>query len=402
MRILFCNYEYPPLGGGGGVINALLAQELAKRHEVTVLTSHGLGLPTESVEKAVRVVRVPVFFRRREAVANVASMLTFIPMGIHVGKQLVGADRFDLINTHFVLPTGPVGAALANYAGVPNVLTLHGGDLYDPSKFISPNRHLALRAWIRRLLRHANVVVGQSTNTIENMREFYAPDVNAVRIPLGIQRPRFHAVSREHYGFSQDDTLLVTIGRLIPRKAISQLLAVMEALKEEKVRLLILGTGPQASPLKAEVENRHIENRVVFLGHVEEADKFRILQISDLYVSTSQHEGFGLVFLEAMACGLPVVCYDFGGQTDFLQDRENGYLVPLNDLDAFTKRCDFLISNPELRKMMGEKSKRKVEEEFYIDQCALQYENTFHVALGNGRKAVVPGLRARIAELRRA
>jgi len=400
MRILFCNYEYPPLGGGGGVINALLAQELASRHEVTVLTSHGLGLPTESVENGVKVVRVPVFFRRKEAVANLASMLTFIPMGIHVGKKLVRADRFDLINTHFVLPTGPVGAALASYAGIPNVLTLHGGDLYDPSKFISPNRHLALRVWIRRLLRHANVVVGQSTNTLDNMRRFYAPEIDAVRIPLGIQRPRAAAASREHYGFSRDDTLLVTIGRLIPRKAISQLLVMMEALKEGPVRLLILGTGPQASALKVEVANRQIEGKVSFLGHVEESAKFRILQISDLYVSTSQHEGFGLVFLEAMACGLPVVCYDFGGQTDFLQDRETGYLVPLNDLDAFTKRCEFLISNPNLRNMMGEKSKRRVEE-FYIDQCALQYENTFHAALER-KKAIAPGFRAKFAELRRA
>ena len=60
LRILFCNYEYPPLGGGGGVINALLAEELAKKHDVTVLTSRCMGLPEESVENGVRIIRLPV------------------------------------------------------------------------------------------------------------------------------------------------------------------------------------------------------------------------------------------------------------------------------------------------------------------------------------------------------
>ena len=107
MRILFCNYEYPPLGGGGGVTTSLLAQELAKRHEVTVLTSQALGLPLEKSEGRVKVVRVPVFFRRKESVASLLSMATFIPRAIHRGRKLLQSNSYDLINTHFVLPSGP-------------------------------------------------------------------------------------------------------------------------------------------------------------------------------------------------------------------------------------------------------------------------------------------------------
>jgi hypothetical protein len=141
------------MGGGGGVANALLAQELPKRHDVTVLTSQGLDLPPESIEGGVRVVRTPVFFRKQEAVANLCSMLAFLPMGIQTGKRLLRAGQYDVINTHFALPTGPVGDALARFADVPNVLSIHGSDLYDPSKWLSPHRHPYLRAWVRRLLR---------------------------------------------------------------------------------------------------------------------------------------------------------------------------------------------------------------------------------------------------------
>src|ERR1700734_3481311 len=107
MKILFCNYEYPPLGGGGGVVMAALARELGRRHEVTVLTSQALGLPGISIEGGVKVVRAPVFFRRELAVANFPSMLAFLPSGTLKGLAL-RAGAFDVINTHFVVPSGPV------------------------------------------------------------------------------------------------------------------------------------------------------------------------------------------------------------------------------------------------------------------------------------------------------
>ncbi|HWP91070.1 MAG TPA: glycosyltransferase family 4 protein [Thermodesulfobacteriota bacterium] len=380
MRVLFCNYEYPPLGGGGGVVNALLAEEMAKRHEITVLTSQGLGLPRESVENGVRIIRTPVFFRRKEAVANLLSMLAFIPMGIRVGEKLLRSAQFDVINTHFVLPTGPVGDALSRFSGIPNVLSLHGGDLYDPSNLISPYRNPLLRPWVKRLLRRADMVVGQSNNTLDNMRRFYTPEIEGIRIPLGIRKPMVVSSFRRDYGFKEDDVLLVTVGRLVARKAITQLIQMIHILKDKRLRLLILGTGPQEYLLKKETQRMLLDDQVLFFGHVEESNKFSILQICDIYVSTSQHEGFGLVFLEAMACGLPIVCYDHGGQTDFLINQETGYVVSLNDQDLFRKQLQLLVENRSLRKTIGENNKQRVEA-FYIDKCALMYENVFDKAI---------------------
>jgi glycosyltransferase involved in cell wall biosynthesis len=297
-------------------------------------------------------------------------------MGIKAGKKLLSTQRYDVINTHFVLPTGPVGDALARYAGIPNVLSLHGGDLYDPSKATSPHRHPLLRTWVRRLLRRADVVVGQSSNTLHNMRRYYSSEITGARIPLGIQRPKREAASRHTYGLKDDEVLLVTVGRLVSRKAVHQLIATVDGLKHKRVRLLIIGTGPEERNLREEAAKREIGNRILFMGQVDEAEKFRILHMCDLYVSTSQHEGFGLVFLEAMACGLPIVCYDHGGQTDFLRDGENGFVVPLNRLDLFQEKCRTLIEKSGLRKMIGESNQRAVEE-YYIDRCAATYEAIF-------------------------
>jgi glycosyltransferase involved in cell wall biosynthesis len=385
MRLLVCNYEYPPLGGGGGVATAWLAQELAKRHQVTVLTSQGLDLPAESVEEGVRVVRVPVFFRGEKATASPPSLLAYIPMGIRAGKRLLKAEHYDVINTHFALPSGPVGDALARFAHIANVLTVHGGDLYDPSKFTSPHRHPLLRAWIRHLLRRADRLVGQSNNTLANVQNFYDRGVKGYRIPLGIRRPPEVLASRQDYGFSQDEVLLVTVGRLVARKATGQLIAMMNSLRNENARLLILGSGPQEQMLKEEVKARQLSDKVLFMGFVDEIKKFQILKMSNIYLSTSQHEGFGLAFLEAMACGLPVICYDYGGQTDFLEEGTTGHLIPLNDLKSFTDRCLALILDSQSRQTMEWNNLQKVQE-LFIESCAQRYEAIFDQAIASYRR----------------
>lgn len=405
MRILFCNYEYPPLGGGGGVINALLAEEMAKHHDVTVLTSQGLGLPRYSVENDVEIVRAPTVMRREEAVASFGSMLSFIPSGIWAGRQLLGRKQFDIINTHFVLPTGPVGHILSRIGSIPNVLSLHGGDLYDPSKALSPHRHWPFRLSIRYLLRNADMVAGQSNNTLENMRRFYTPEITGERIPLAIQRPSVKCPPRAKYGFSDGDVLLVTVGRIIARKQNDQLIKMLARLQQgtsrmattasertndvAAARLLIIGAGPDEDALRQCAEEHGVADRVHFMGFVEEQEKLELLSMSDIYVSTSQHEGFGLVYLEGMACGLPIVCYNHGGQTDFLIDGKTGYLVELDDLTAFEERCRYLIADRDKRAGIRSHNLDYVQE-FFIDSCARRHETLFNQtiqAYKNGERA---------------
>jgi glycosyltransferase involved in cell wall biosynthesis len=339
-------------------------------------------LPAEREEAGVRVLRVPVFFRTHQSVANLVSMLAYVPQAIRRGRRLVRNERFDVINTHFVLPTGPVGDSLSRHSGIPNVLSLHGGDLYDPSKFLSPHRHWSLRAVVRRLLRRADLVIGQSSNTIGNMHRYYDSDVAAMRIPLGIRRPPQGTASRSDYGLSGSDLLIATVGRLVARKAVDQLIGAVADLSDPRVHLLVIGDGPQRPDLARCAAERGLSDRVHFLGHIEEIEKHRVLRMCDLYASTSQHEGFGLVFLEAMAAGLPVVCYDNGGQTDFLSDGETGFVVRLNDRQSFADSCRRLTADAGLRRSTAAHNLVAVEE-FFIERCAEQYEAAFAGVIGD-------------------
>jgi glycosyltransferase involved in cell wall biosynthesis len=87
-----------------------------------------------------------------------------------------------------------------------------------------------------------------------------------------------------------------------------------------------------------------------------------------------------------MATGLPIVCYDHGGQTDFLSDGNSGYLVPLNDLGGFQDRCETLISDPDRRREIGRANLERVEE-FFIETCAARYEDALSGAVERRRQA---------------
>jgi L-malate glycosyltransferase len=381
VKILFCNYEYPPLGGGGGVVMAALARELARRHTVTILTSRALGLPAESLDGSARVIRTPVFFRKELAVANLPSMLAYLPMAALRGWRLGRSGVFDVINTHFVVPTGPVGHMLSRVYGIPNVLSVHGGDLYDPSKKSSPHRHAWLRAPIRAMLRRADSLVGQSRNTLQQVETIYGVRRETRLIPLGIDRPAVPPrVPRSEFGIPEDSFVMVTVGRVVARKSTLQLVQALRAAERANAHLLIVGDGPDTQSVRKAALEGGVGQRVHFLGQTSEERKYQALGAADIFVSASQHEGFGLVFLEAMACGLPIISYDHGGQTDFLTDGETGFVVPLNDLDRFTRGVVALHDQIEVRGAMAQNNRRRVED-YFIDTCANRYEAEFEAVV---------------------
>ena len=379
MRILFCNYEYPPLGGGGGVVMAAMARSLAERHDVTVLTSQAVDLPYEGMDANVKVVRVPVFFRKALATANFPSMAAYLPMGLWRGLQLGRKQRFDIINTHFAVPTGPLGDWLSKRMGIPNILSVHGGDLYDPSKQSSPHRHAFLRRAVARLLVKADGVVAQSRDTARNVESIYGVDRKVELIPLGIDRPPQNIrAERSEFDIPDNAFVLVTAGRIVPRKASTQLIDTLVAIPD--AFLLVVGDGPEAAAVKHRAMELGVYNRLRMLGYVSDEVKYKAYSAADVFVSTAQHEGFGLVFLEAMSFGLPVVCYNRGGQTDFLSTPDTGFVIELNNQAAFNEAVRSLRDSPERVEAVGRHNLEKVED-FFIERCAERYERIFSDAV---------------------
>jgi glycosyltransferase involved in cell wall biosynthesis len=380
LRVLIVTYEYPPLGGGGGVIFRDLAEELARGVEVTVLTSGREGLAPREVDGNLEILRVPVLMRDAEATASLPSMLSFFPSSLYAGRRRMRERSFDLVHSSFAVPSGPSGLLLARHFRLPHVLSLHGGDVYDPSKALSPHRTPGLKQTVRWVIQGSDRVVAQSSDTRRRAVDIYGErEIDC--IPLATERPAFERVPRAALGLdlSDDDLVLVTVGRIIKRKGLDQLLEIASQLDDPRCKIVIVGEGPERAALAARAEELGIAGAIRFAGFVPEQRKWQILAASDLYVSTSLHEGFGIVFLEGMAVGLPVLCYDRGGQTDFVSD-EVGRLVPVGDTRRFRDEIQALGADPAQRAALGANAKR-LTAEYSIGRYAERYLDVYRDCL---------------------
>jgi glycosyltransferase involved in cell wall biosynthesis len=143
-----------------------------------------------------------------------------------------------------------------------------------------------------------------------------------------------------------------------------------------KFKFIIIGEGPEHSHLMRLIRQLNIVENVIMAGNVSDEEKFQILDLSDCYVSTATHEGFGLVFLEAMEFGIPVISYNRGGQNDFLIDGKTGFIVELGDRIEFLAKIYKLMNDPELYSCISDFNRSTVQN-YYVEECAEKYISLF-------------------------
>lgn len=386
LTILIINYEHPPLGGGGGVCTQTVSKALAaKGHTVHILTSGMKGLPKESDEDGVKVFRVPVMGRKDLSTASNLSMFTFPLTSIPKGIALCRKYRYDVINTHFYAPSGPTGMVLSLLFGIPNVLYIHGADVYDPTRLNKTPAGKGLLSMLLRLSaklqsRLAKKIACQSSNTKENIETYIKPRKAISVIPLPFAKPAHPAASKKSLNLEPKKYYILSAGRVVKRKGYEYLLSALTELPD-RIHAIIMGDGPELENLKNLSRELGINERVHFLGFVQrDEDKYRYYAAADAYVLSSLHEGMGIVVQEAMEFGLPVVATNHGGQVDLITHNVNGILVPPQNAHALAEAILAVYRSKSLARSFG-RNNIEIIKKFYAPQIADEYLRLFEESI---------------------
>ena len=284
--------------------------------------------------------------------------------------SLIGSmsKRYDVIHAHYLFPTGFLALPFALLTKTPLVLTAHGGDIRLGKK--APFKLLT-----RMTIRLAAKVIAVSEALAEEIKNSFSVPADKVMVAsCGVDRklfyPRDRAECRAKLGIPVEKKVILFVGNLVAVKGVSSLLAAVARVAEAEplVALILVGEGPLREELIAQAERLGIAERCQWWQPVKHEKIPEMMSAADILVLPSQHEGFGLVALEAHACGLPVVAANVGGLPEIVADHRTGFLVEPGDVDGLLAGIKKLLAAEELRRSMGEAAQLAAKKHCRLEQ----------------------------------
>ncbi|MDW8326750.1 MAG: glycosyltransferase [Anaerolineales bacterium] len=282
--------------------------------------------------------------------------------------------HYDVIHAHYWL-SGVAARSLRETWHIPFVLMFHTlGHMKNRVAQSEAEREGALRVQVEtELMAQADRLIAATPAEIAQMQWLYGADVSrAVIIPPGVDLnlfyPRPANVAKQRIGVDPDRILLLFVGRIEPLKGLETLLRALAVLKERGVcqcnqlALSIIGGDPEEDAAQRNAEMERIkalrsrlglEGMVTFLGKQDQDTLPDYYSAADAVVMPSHYESFGMVALEAMACGTPVIASEVGGLAFLVKDGETGFHVPDRDPEALADRICDIITDPLLRAKLG-------------------------------------------------
>lgn len=280
------------------------------------------------------------------------------------------AHRIDMLHCGKVLPEGFVGYLVSRLTRIPYCVYAHGEE-------IGTGRSSRQLAWLmRRAYRGAHRVIANSENTRGLLREFGVRDSRIVVFYPGVDVERF-SPSRDETaapvwpGLSGHRVLL-TVGRLQRRKGHDMVIRALPAIaaKIPRVKYVVVGTGEAESTLRSLAQELNVEHLVHFAGRVRDEDLPAYYRASDVFIMPNREEahgdieGFGIVFLEANACGKPVIGGRSGGTGEAIVDGETGLRIDGTSVTAVAEAAIALLKDDHRAKAMGRRGRVRVAQEF--------------------------------------
>ncbi len=358
MKIAILVSLFPPRWlAGTEIATYYLAEHLAQRgHEVHVITTLDDGLPEWSYEKGFYIHRLPkVGIRIVGAFAIWADIVKTI--------QKISPDIVHAQSLSIAIPALISKKVLR----IPYAVWGQGSDVYLPDRITNLTS--------KTIIKNADTTIALTRDMKRAMQTICDREISV--IPNGIElkeyMPSPPVVMREG-----PDKRILFVGRLHPVKGVRYLLQAMQLVHEEMpdAKLILVGDGKERENLESLTDHLGIRECVEFAGKIPHERIQDYLYHADIFVLPSLSESFGIVNLEAMACGLPIVATRVGGLPDIIDEGINGYLVEAKKPDEIADRILILLQNDAIRKEISGINQKKAEM-FAWDRIAGSIEDEY-------------------------
>ena len=376
MKILMLSWEYPPriVGGIARVVHDLSHRLIKDGHEVTVVTYKEGNVPDFEDDKGVKVYRIGNYMINPNNFIDWIMQMNF-NLVAKANEIIAKEGNFDVIHAHDWL-VAYAAKTLKNSYGTPIVATIHATEagrnsgIHDETQ-----RYINDTEWMLTY-EASEVIVNSNYMKSELQRLFGLPFEKINVVPNGVNLNLYSGVERD-YEFrrqyaADNEKIILFVGRLVYEKGIQHLIAAMPKILEKyhDSKLVIAGKGGMIDELKAQVNAMGISNKVYFTGYLNSKQVVKMYKCADVAVFPSTYEPFGIVALEGMLSGTPVVVSDVGGLNEIVQHGENGMKSYAGNPNSLADSIVSLLYDPALCMKVAKNAKAKVRAEYNWQKIA--------------------------------
>lgn len=375
MRPLKIGITCYPSVGGSGIIATELGKLLAEKgHQVHFITS--------SIPFRLNTYHPNIHFHEVEV--NQYAVFKYPPYDLTLASKIAevaARENLDIIHAHYALPHA-VCAYLAKQMlkrDIGIVTTLHGTDItvlgYDPS----------LKDLIRFAIEASDRVTAVSTALAGETYDLIKPDKKIETIYNFIDERVYLKKNtesiKEKHGILPDEKVVIHVSNFRKVKRVKDVIRVFRNIAANtKAKLLLVGDGPEKCVAWQLVEKYGLQDQVLLLGNQDRVEE--LYSISDLKLLLSEKESFGLVLLEAMACGVPCIGTNIGGIPEVIKDQVSGFLVEVGDIQAASEKALAVLEDKQLSKRLTDHALKMAETAFSSQRIVSQYERIYDELAG--------------------
>jgi N-acetyl-alpha-D-glucosaminyl L-malate synthase BshA len=365
---------YPTVGGSGVVATELGKLLAEKGHEIHFISS---SLPF-------RLKKMYHNIFSHEVEVNQYSVFQYPPYDIALASKIAEVavlENLDVLHVHYAIPHAVCAILAREMSGrdLKIVTTLHGTDItvlgYDPS----------LTDAIRFGIEKSDYVTAVSNSLISQTHDLIKPkkDIDCVYnfIDTRVNKRTDSSKLRQEFGILPEEKVIIHVSNFRPVKRVPDVIKVFAGIQEQMpAKLLLVGDGPEMKTVCSLAGELGIRDKVLLLGKQERVEE--LYSMSDLMLLLSEKESFGLVALEAMACGVPCIGTNVGGIPEVIVDGNTGFICELGNITTITEKAIELLSNPERHRQFAINSIERAEQKFSAEQIVSEYENIYYKLVG--------------------